>query len=414
MKILIYEDSGYKNLFPLNMLRASYEIRCGANSILERVESIAGKKSEIVLHCRNILSEYLKESFDRKINFISKDDYLLLNGRVVFTDKSIKQFISHRQGNTVFKTKAGVIAAFIPRENFQMLKSKVENPDDNIFGDGFFEDKTFEKIILKDEFNAKVINHPWDSIDYILHGGLETDFDYFKRLNRRFKSVRKEKNFINPERISISKKVKIYPGVVLDASEGDIFIDEKTFIEPFTFIKGPVYIGKNCLVKSGAKIYGPVVIGEKSKVAGEIAESVFHSFVNKQHDGFVGHSYICPFVNLGAGTVTSDLKNNYSKIRMKSGNEEINSGMQFLGSIIGDHSKTSINTMLNTGSIIGIFANIFGAGFPEKEIKSFSWCNAGSDSKRYDIDKAINTAKIVMDRRGISMSKAYEKLVRSY
>ena len=208
--------------------------------------------------------------------------------------------------------------------------------------------------------------------------------------------------------------MKIFAGVVLDASEGRVVIDENTVIEPFTYIKGPVYIGRNCLIKSGTKIYGPCVIGEFSKVAGEIAESVFHSYVNKQHGGFIGHSYICPFVNLGADTVTSDLKNNYSKVGMKINGESVNTGMQLLGSIIGDHSKTSINTMLNTGSMIGIFANIFGGGFPSKEIDSFSWNEAGKESVKYDIDKALETAKTVMNRRGIKMSEAYEELVRSY
>ncbi|MBK6879158.1 MAG: hypothetical protein IPG99_22690 [Ignavibacteria bacterium] len=153
---------------------------------------------------------------------------------------------------------------------------------------------------------------------------------------------------------------------------------------------------KNSLIKSGAKIYGPCVIGEGSKVAGEIAESIFHSFVNKQHDGFVGHSYICPFVNLGADTVTSDLKNNYSNIRQKFRGGDIDTGMRFLGSILGDHTKTSINTMLNTGTIAGIFANIFGGGFPSKNVRSFSWNEAGKTSEKYDFMKAIETAKIVM------------------
>jgi UDP-N-acetylglucosamine diphosphorylase/glucosamine-1-phosphate N-acetyltransferase len=242
------------------------------------------------------------------------------------------------------------------------------------------------------------------------------DLGYFlnKKENKDLNRIKERETFIEYKKIFAGKNVKILPGVVLDASEGRIVIEENTVIEPFTYIKGPVYIGKNSLIKSGTKIYGPCVIGEFSKVAGEIAESVFHSYVNKQHDGFVGHSYICPFVNLGADTVTSDLKNNYSKVGIKLSGENIDTGMQLLGSIIGDHSKTSINTMLNTGSMIGIFANIFGGGFPSKEIASFSWNEAGKQSEKYDIDKAIETARIVMSRRGLKMSEAYENLVRGY
>ena len=136
--------------------------------------------------------------------------------------------------------------------------------------------------------------------------------------------------------------------------------------------------------------------------------------MNKQHDGFIGHSYICPFVNLGADTVTSDLNNNYSKIKIRLNGNEIETGMQFLGSIIGDHTKTSINTMLNTGTISGIFANIFGSGFPPKILRSFSWNESGRKSTAYELVKAVETAKIVMKRRRIDMSAEYAKLMGYY
>lgn len=417
MKILIYEDSNFKNLYPLNLLRASFELRCGANTLLQRIESIIKNKFEVSLHCRNILSGYLKEVHSEKINQITNDDYLLLNGRVIFKDNSLKYLLAKKEKNSYYSYKKEIIAAYITKGKIRSLKDKVESAgDENVFDKEFFKNNNFKKIELKEDFDIRVINYSWDLIDYLIHGGLEEDFNYFFELkeNKRFKSISKSDKFLNHKKIFTAKNIKLFPEIVLDASDGIIVIDENSTIESFTFIKGPVYIGKNCLIKSGTKIYGPCIIGENSKVAGEIAESVFHSFVNKQHDGFTGHSYICSFVNLGADTVTSDLKNNYSKIRMNIENEEVNSGMQFLGSIIGDHSKTSINTMLNTGSMIGIFANIFGGGFLDKELKSYSWNEAGKLPEKYDIEKAIDTAKIVMERRGIEMSESYEKLVRSY
>ncbi|MDQ3021335.1 MAG: hypothetical protein M3R36_12310 [Bacteroidota bacterium] len=417
MKILVYENSNYKKLYPLNLLRACYEIKCGANTILQRTESIIKNKFEISLHCRNILSAYLKEQYDSRVNSLSKDDHLLLNGRIIFTESSLKFLLSKKEENSYYVYRNEIIAAYISKDKSSFLKDKVENPDgENVFEDEFFINQNLKKIDLNNDFEICVINYSWDIIDYLLKGGLKKDFQYFfqNKVNKKLRTIIKKDNFIDHKKIFVSKNVKLFPEIILDASEGIIAIDENTTIEPFTYIKGPVYIGKNSLIKSGTKIYGPCVIGENSKVAGEIAESIFHSYVNKQHDGFAGHSYFCPFVNLGADTVTSDLKNNYSKIRMKIDNKNVNSGMQFLGSIIGDHSKTSINTMLNTGSNIGIFSIIFGEGFHDKEIQSFSWNEAGKDSEKYDIEKAIETAKIVMERRGIKMSESYEKLVRNY
>ena len=414
MKILVYEDSGYKNLYPLNLLRASFDIRCGANTILERIECILNNKFEISLHCRTAVAPFLKETHKNKINEISKDDYLLLNGRVIFNEDPLKYIVSKKEKNSYYTYNNEIVAAYISKDKIHMIREKAD-AEDNVIGTEFFEKHNFKCIRLKNELNIRVINYPWEVIDYILHNGLEEDLNYFlsAKENRKLQRIKDKASFINYKKIFAAKNVNILPEVVLDASEGRIVIEENTVIEPFTYIKGPVYIGKNCLVKSGTKIYGPCVIGGFSKVAGEIAESVLHSYVNKQHDGFTGHSYICPFVNLGADTVTSDLKNNYSKVGMKINGENVNTNMQLLGSIIGDHSKTSINTMLNTGSIIGIFANIFGGGFPSKEIQSFSWNEAGKQSEKYDIDKAIETSRIVMNRRGIKMSEAYEKLVRN-
>ncbi len=303
----------------------------------------------------------------------------------------------------------------LQRIRYRSLQDKVEAlNEENVFNDDFFVNNKFKNIELKNSPDVKIINYSWDLIDYLMHGGLEEDFIYF--LKQRKSSKMSEAKIISliteeflPERMCNYLSILYWMH-----RDGIIVIDDDSVIEPFTFIKGPAYIGKNCLIKSGTRIYGPCVIGEHSKVAGEIARSLFHSSVNKQHDGFVGNSYVCPFVNLGADTVTSNLKNTYQNIKTKLNGKEMDTGMQFLGSIIGDHSKTSINTMLNTGSIIGIFANIFGGGFPSKDIASFSWNEAGKKSEKYDIDKAIETAKIVMERREIKMSEEYEILVRSY
>lgn len=412
MRILVYEDSGYEKLYPLNMLRATFDIKCGSDTILERIKSIVNEKFEIELHCRNVISEYLRKVHNNVVNKVTKHEYLLLNGRVIFSGDFFENILTKKKNNSYYKFRDEVIAAYTGKDYFEVLKNKIYSG--NVFNEEFFVSNNFTKTELKNDFQIRTINYPWEAIANLLHGGLEESFEYFLTGKRKFQKANDIALNINHKKIFIGKNVKVLPQVVLDASDGRIVIDDNSKIESFSYVRGPAYIGKNCLIKSGSKIYGPCVIGEYSKVAGEIAESIFHSYVNKQHDGFIGHSYICPFVNLGADTVTSDLKNNYSDVSIKRNDTEIDTKMKFLGSIIGDHSKTSINTMLNTGSIIGIFANIFGSGFPDKTIKPFSWNETGKSSVKYDLDKAINTAKIVMERRGVKLTKEYEDLLNFY
>ena len=414
MKIIIYEDNKYPNLFPLSMLRGVYDIRIGANTIKERIENIADNKFEIHLHCRKILNNYLSEIHVNKVNEFDKDDYLLLNGRVIFSKNSLKYLISGKEKNTFYTYNNTVVAAFVSKDRMSKLSELIGVSDDLSVSDELFSKLQLKQIVIKDNFDAFIINYPWDILKYILHGGLNEDLNYISVKDIKILKLKSSDNFINHKKIFISKSVKMNSNSVLDATDGSIVISDNVKIEPFCFIKGPVFIGKNTLIKSGTRIYGPAVIGEYSKVAGEIAESVFHSYVNKQHDGFIGHSYICPFVNLGADTVTSDLKNNYSGIKINVNGNETDTGMQFLGSILGDHTKTSINTMLNTGTVAGIFANIFGEGFPQKNIGSFAWYDSSKTPAKYDFEKAIATAKIVMERRGVILSRNYEDLVKTY
>jgi UDP-N-acetylglucosamine diphosphorylase/glucosamine-1-phosphate N-acetyltransferase len=218
-------------------------------------------------------------------------------------------------------------------------------------------------------------------------------------------------NFVNPDLILVGSNVTIKPGVVIDATNGPVLIDNNAFIFPNAVIEGPVYIGKNSKIKSGATIYENVSIGNVCKVGGELEDTVILPFSNKQHTGFIGHSYLGSWVNLGAATNCSDLKNNYGRVKVMLNGRSVDTGLQFLGLIAGDHSKSAINTMFNTGTIIGFSSNIFGAGFPDKYIPSFSW--GGSENiSTYDLKKGIETAKIVMKRREIDFSTEDEKLFK--
>ncbi|MCZ6704104.1 MAG: transferase, partial [Ignavibacteria bacterium] len=194
-----------------------------------------------------------------------------------------------------------------------------------------------------------------------------------------------------------------------DASNGPVYVDENAFIHPNAVIEGPVYIGETVTIKAGASIYENVSIGKLCKIGGEVEDSVLLPYSNKQHAGFIGHSYLGSWVNLGADSNCSDLKNNYGTIKVQLNGKVVDTGSQFLGVIMGDHSKTAINTMFNTGTIVGFSCNIFGIGFPDKYIPSFSW--GGSENlSTYELDKSMATAKIVMKRRDEELLPANEKL----
>jgi UDP-N-acetylglucosamine diphosphorylase/glucosamine-1-phosphate N-acetyltransferase len=203
----------------------------------------------------------------------------------------------------------------------------------------------------------------------------------------------------------------VKPGVVLDAEGGPIYIGKKAKVFPNAVIEGPAFIGDGSMIKIGAKIYENTSIGEVCKVGGEVEGSIIHSYSNKQHDGFLGHAYLGMWVNLGADTNNSDLKNNYGSVRVMINGEEVNSGSMFVGLTMGDHSKAGINTMFNTGTVVGVSSNVFGAGFPPKYIPSFAWGGA-EGIETYDIARALEVAQRVMGRRKMQLSGAEEKVLR--
>jgi hypothetical protein len=212
----------------------------------------------------------------------------------------------------------------------------------------------------------------------------------------------------HPEQIWLAPGVRVSPTAVLDASSGPIVLDRNVEVMPHSYLIGPLYVGPGSLVKAGSCLGGDTSIGAVCKVAGEVAETTMFDFSNKQHDGFLGHSVIGSWVNLGAGTTNSDLKNNYGSIRVDLGFGQEETGRQFLGLLMGDHSKTAIGTLINTGSCIGFSCNVFAAGFPPKYLPNFSW--GAGDGATYTVAKAMQTARIVMKRRGCAFTPAHEAL----
>ena len=397
MNTCIFEDLFISRLAPVNFLRHTSQLICGTDTLLEKIANFFPAKTPLTLHSRKYIAPYLTEKFPKAaINMLAEGEYIFFNSRVVFKTEELKAItkLFKKENNTAILQNKVIIAFHLTKEKVQQYKEIVNPDDDNLISYADVEWLGLNKI---ESDSYRLINYP---SDLILYNEEQLNYD----LSLAMKGKKK---------LQLGKKCSIGKNVVFDTSAGRILIGDNTTIEPFVYIKGPVYIGEGSTIRAGSQLYGPLRIGGNCKVSGEITCSILHSYVNKQHYGFLGHSYLCEWVNLGAGTTTSNLKNNYSKIVLNINDEKINTNSIFLGSIIGDHTKTGIQTMLNTGTMVGISSNLYGAGYHNKRINSFSWEDASNKEViSYEIEKAISTARISMSRRNVNITEAYEKMLR--
>jgi UDP-N-acetylglucosamine diphosphorylase/glucosamine-1-phosphate N-acetyltransferase len=398
MPICIFEDEQYLNFEPLIYSRPVYDLICGMTTLKEKIIRLFPKE-RITLKCRSYLEPFIKvENLKRKVNQLEDDDYLFINGRIV-APSNLKNILSTKSGEEkVFISKGQVVAAKVSKKRITDLSlSKSEFINTKLFGD-----------LPSTEVDIEVVNYLWDLV-YLNGKEIQNDFKIYTKGKSSAKKKYAGVNFVNKKNIFIGKDVEIKPGVVLDASTGLIFIEKNVTIFPNAVIQGPFFIGESSKIKSCATIYPNVSISKVCKVGGEVEDTIIHPYTNKQHSGFLGHSYLGSWINLGADTNNSDLQNNYGTIKVQVNGKHIDSGKQFVGLMMGDHSKTAINTMFNTGTIVGFSSNVFGGDFPPKYIPSFGW--GGSESmKEYKLVKALETAKAVFARRDKNFTGEDEKL----
>jgi UDP-N-acetylglucosamine diphosphorylase/glucosamine-1-phosphate N-acetyltransferase len=293
-----------------------------------------------------------------------------------------------------------VLAAFLKKDKIGKLD--FSNPL-------HFAKKQFNKIEEK-QVGATLIHYPWELVNQN-SAQIIADFNLLGQGGDISGQIYESVVLLNKQNIHVGTNAKIKPGVVLDAESGPVYISNNVTIMPNSVIEGPAFIGHSTIIKMAAKIYQSVSIGEVCKIGGEVEETIIDSYSNKQHEGFLGHAYLGQWVNLGADTNNSDLKNNYGSVKVHINGALIDSGSTFVGLFMGDHSKSGINTMFNTGTTVGVMSNVFGAGFPPKQIPSFSW--GGSDGLvGHDIEKALDTARKVMARRKVQMTGAQESVFR--
>ena len=253
------------------------------------------------------------------------------------------------------------------------------------------------------------IEFPWD-IFTKNDAELRKDFDLLTK--GKISQPIDASNKVIGSQIFVEEGAKIQCAI-LNTETGPIYIDKNAEIMEGSIIRGPFYLGEHATLKLGTKIYGATTIGKECKVGGEVSNSVIFGYSNKAHDGFIGNTVIGEWCNLGADTNCSNLKNNYSLVDIYNYRQEkmMSTGQQFCGLIMGDYSKTGINTMLNTGTVVGICSNIFGAGFPSKHIPSFSWCSI-DNTEIYQLEKGIETIERMKARRGLKLEERERQILK--
>lgn len=209
-------------------------------------------------------------------------------------------------------------------------------------------------------------------------------------------------------RLVVGRDVRLDPSVVLDLREGPIWLDDGVTVHSFTRLCGPAYVGRGTTLLGGG--FEGVSIGPVCKVRGEVEASTLLGYTNKAHSGFLGHAYLGSWVNLGALTTNSDLKNNYAPVRIWTPHGEVDTGEVKLGCLLGDHVKTGIGTLLNTGTVIGAGSNLFGGTMPPRFVPPFSW-GSGAELEEYRLDRFLETAKVALARRGITLSERQRALL---
>ena len=407
LNICVFEDKGYVNLEPLVFLRPAYDLLLGINTLLQKIVNYY-PHSNITLHCRNYLKNNVKISYPNMIvnNINTATPGLFINGRVVMND-DFYNYLAKIDTNydTLYSFKGTVVALYLKEDSLAKMKQFLElgNPDNKeLFS--FFR----EKCLCKELDNIKVLNYLWDLVN-LNENVLEEDFKFLNKGGIIKGNIHPYVAMHNESNIFIDKNTVVEDFVVLNANKGPIYIEENVVIEAHTRLEGPLYIGKNSAVLGGkikASSIGPVC-----KVGGEISNSVFYKHSNKAHTGFIGHSYIGEWVNLGANTTNSNLKNTYGTVTLDNGREKIDTHQLFLGTFIGDCVKTGINTVLNTGTIIGYGSSLFGAQLHPKYVAPFSFGETGKYQKQI-LSKFFETSERVMKRRNKYLRESEKAVIK--
>ena len=378
MNYILFDGTVRNALLPFTFTRPVADIRVGILTIREKWEMYLGYTTT------SLTEEYLMEKFP----MVELEENVMIN------------------------------ASFLPNEILVEMISNLETNQAIVYEEeivAFFTNDTQEEVdfdtydLIDFEGEILQIQNTWDIFEKN-DIAIREDFDFLTQ-DRISERIPKSVNAIAPENIFIEEGAKL-EFVTLNASTGPIYIGKNSEIMEGSVIRGPFALCEEAQVKLGTKVYGATTVGPHSRIGGEVNNSVLFGYSNKGHDGFLGNSVLGEWCNIGADSNNSNLKNNYDEVRLWSYETGgfARTGLQFCGLMMGDHSKCGINTMFNTGTVIGVSTNIFGSGFPRNFVPSFSWGGA-SGFTTYVTKKAFETAKIVMSRRKIEFTEEDAKIM---
>ncbi len=372
MNYILFDGSARNQLLPFTYTRPVADIRVGILTIREKWEKMLGFTTSTVTE------DYLIDKFP----MIEMEQNIFINASILPTENLVN-LIQNLSENK---------ALFIDDEPLAFFAKEDQEID--------FE--TFDVILYTNDDILRIEN-TWDI--FKLNGeAIKRDFKLLTT-DRESQPIPEMTLAFNKDQIFIEEGA-VLPLCSLNANDGPIYIGKDSEIMEGSMIRGPFALCENATIKMGAKIYGATTIGPHSKVGGEVNNCVIFGYSNKGHDGFLGNSVVGEWCNIGADTNNSNLKNNYAEVRLWDYETEgfAKTGLQFCGLMMGDHSKCGINTMFNTGTVVGVSANIFGSGFPRNFIPSFSW-GGSAGMITYKTNKAFEVAKVVMSRRDIAFTE---------
>jgi UDP-N-acetylglucosamine diphosphorylase/glucosamine-1-phosphate N-acetyltransferase len=380
MNYILFDGDVRNALLPFTYTRPVADIRVGILTIREKWEQRLG------LTTTTLTEEYL----EAKYPMVEMDHNIMINASFVPNDALVKMVLKLSENQAIFKGD-DVIAFYTSTTQEEVDFSSYKQIE-------------FEKELLQ-------IKNTWD-IFSLNDAAIRQDFDFLTK-NKTSLPIPKSVHAINKSQIFIEEGAQV-TFASLNASTGPIYIGKDAEVMEGSVIRGPFALCEHSSVKMGAKMYGATTIGPHSKVAGEINNSVIFGFSNKGHEGFLGNSVLGEWCNIGADSNNSNLKNNYAEVKIWSYETErfAKTGLQFCGLIMGDHSKCGINTMFNTGTVVGVSANIFGSGFPRNFIPSFSWGGA-SGFTTYQLPKVFEVAEMVYHRRNLSLEEEDKKILEA-
>jgi len=380
MNYILFDGPARNALLPLTFTRPVADIRVGILTIREKWEKYLGTTTT------TLTEEYLSEKFP----MVEMEHNVMINASYLPTSELLELIQDLGPNQAVFQ--GDNVLAFYTAESQEAVDFD-----------------TYEIIEFSGE--CLCIEHPWD-IFQKNEAALRADFDFLTE-DRTSQPIPASVNVIAPENVFIEEGAQLQ-FVTLNASTGPIYIGKYTEIMEGSVIRGPFALCDHAVVKLATKIYGATTVGPHCRVGGELNNVVLFAYSNKGHDGFLGNAVLGEWCNIGADSNNSNLKNNYEEVKLWSYEKEgfVKTGLQFCGLIMGDHSKCAINTMFNTGTVVGVSANIFGSGFPRNFVPSFTWGGAQGFTT-YLTKKAFETARIAMSRRSVEFDEVEARILEA-